>query len=151
MYVYTHTCTCTHYSTLTGRHTQIAYLLTKRTYRVYILVLKVHLGETRVSTKKFTFTGSKITCKKKKTREIKQQLLIRSYIHLLMFSCKDSLLKQSLESKASISWQRAGERKMVQIKGQEGTTFHLTFLKLYNYTLYYIIHMYLSQTFKWNF
>lgn len=63
MCVYIRTCTCTHphthytHSTLTERHTQIAYLLTW-TYQVYTFVLKVHLGETRISIKKFIFIGN---------------------------------------------------------------------------------------------
>lgn len=39
----------------------------------------------------------------KKPREIIQQLLIRNYIHFLIFSCKDSLLEQSLEKQAGIN------------------------------------------------
>lgn len=60
MCVYIHIHAHTH-STVTGRHTQIAHLLTKRPYQVCVFVLKAHLAETRISIKKFTFTGNEIT------------------------------------------------------------------------------------------
>lgn len=102
-------CACVYtYAHTRTTNTQIAYLLTG-TCQVYIFVLKVHLKKHGLVLKSLHSQVMKLHVKT--PWEIIQQLLIRRYIHFLMFSCKDYLLKQSLESKASISWQRAGEKK----------------------------------------
>lgn len=106
MYIHTHTHTQTPFS---NRQKHPDSLLTNRNMSSIYICVKSTLKETWISTKKFTFTGNEITCQN--TMDLIQQLLIRRYIHFLMFSCKDYLLKQSSESKASISWQRAGEKK----------------------------------------
>ena len=84
---HTHTHTHTHTQpTLTGRHTQIAYLLTW-ICQVYTFMLKVHLGGTWISTKKFTFTGNE------KTRGNSTAVTIRSTILGAIFVSWCSVVK----------------------------------------------------------